>query len=317
MHQVCLAEKSTLPRGHPTLTAPGELGECPRPAPSAPKEEPEAQGGHSLPTAGLGGLISDTHHVQPPAQPALLRKPRPTELAKVSEREATHILGQHGLPDAHQVVDVLGNARLQLQTQNSTGRPGPEFRFRKEWGLDISLRGGGFRLRMGGPGSPWVGQGTCSARVRTPVRTSCLSPASALCSWACSVFCSCPSSSTAPTRCSSASQASWVGSLPITSRSCSMSFTTTHSCGQAGHRDAELPEQGQVGSLSPIPAQPPALVLTILAARPWSFWPAASSRARAFIRLQYTRASRQVSWGEEGVVNGGAPRRADGEGTGI
>ena len=43
--------------------------------------------------------------------------------------------------------------------------------------------------------------------------------------------------------------------------------------------------------------------LTILAAWPWSFWPADSSRARAFIRLQYTRASRQVSWSEEGMIS--------------
>lgn len=63
---------------------------------------------------------------------------------------------------------------------------------------------------------------------------------------------------------------------------------------------------GLAGS-TPTPAQPqpPALALTMLAAWPWSFWPAESSRARAFIRLQYTRASRQVSWGEEGVINGG------------
>ena len=45
----------------------------------------------------------------------------------------------------------------------------------------------------------------------------------------------------------------------------------------------------------------------MLAAWPWSFWPAESSRARAFMRLQYTRASRQVSWGGERRINvGGA-----------
>ena len=38
----------------------------------------------------------------------------------------------------------------------------------------------------------------------------------------------------------------------------------------------------------------------MLAAWPWSFWPEESSRARAFIRLQYTRARRQVSYGGVG-----------------
>lgn len=87
-----------------------------RARPSAPKE---AQEGTVLAHGWPGGLLSDTHDVQPPAQPVLLHKPRPIELAKVSKGETTHILRQHGRPDAHQAVDVLGNARLQLRTQNS------------------------------------------------------------------------------------------------------------------------------------------------------------------------------------------------------
>lgn len=135
----------------------------------------------------------------------------------------------------------------------------PEFRRRKGSGLDTGQGPAGTRQAEDGRG--WgdcaVGQGTCSARVRTPVRISWPSPASALCSWACSVFCSCPCSSTAPTRCSRASHASWVGNLPITSRSCSMSFTTTHSW----DRDAELPELRP--GWSPHPARLPAPALAL------------------------------------------------------
>lgn len=39
-------------------------------------------------------------------------------LAKSVSRAATHVFRQDGLPDAHEFLDVLGNARLQLDTQN-------------------------------------------------------------------------------------------------------------------------------------------------------------------------------------------------------